>query len=118
MRITFRVVVSFLFVMILTGIAGAPVCAFGQLPPVVTHTHEEPLSTAERDAQRRMAKEANKKRHEDIKRDTDKLLQLATELKLYVDKTNENMLSLEVVRKAEEVEKLSKEIQKKMRSGY
>lgn len=60
-------------------------------------------------------KEANKKRQQDLKNDTDRLFQLATELKEAVDKTNENTLSLEVVRKADEVEKLAKRVREKMK---
>jgi len=58
----------------------------------------------------RMQKAANKKRQDEIKEDTQKLYQLAGELKDAVDKTNENTLSLEVIRKAEEVEKLAKKV--------
>ncbi len=65
-----------------------------------------------------MAKKANHARQEDIKHDTDQLLKLATELKDAVDKSNENMLSLEVVRKADEVEKLAHSVKEKMRAGY
>lgn len=54
-------------------------------------------------------------REKDIRKDTAKLLQLATELKQAVDKTDEHMLSLDVVRKAEEIEKLSKQIKNKMK---
>ncbi len=57
----------------------------------------------------------NKDRHASLKKDTDKLLELATELKQYVDKTNENTLSLDVIKKAEEVEKLAKKVREKMR---
>ena len=64
-----------------------------------------------------MLKEANKKRQEDIRNDTDKLFQLATELKAAVDKSNENMLSLDVVRKADEVEKLAKRVKEKMKES-
>lgn len=63
-------------------------------------------------------KAMNKNRAQRIKRDTDKLLQLATELKQYVDKTNENILSVEVIRKAEEVEKLARNIREKMKEDY
>ncbi|MBS1850935.1 MAG: hypothetical protein JST79_08485 [Acidobacteria bacterium] len=65
--------------------------------------------------EREMAKRANKERQEKLKRDTDQLLKLATELKEYVDKTNENMLSLEVVKKAEEIEKLARSVKDKMK---
>lgn len=67
--------------------------------------------------QDRMMKEANKKRQQDIRDDTDKLFQLATELKTAVDKSNENVLSLDVVRKADEVEKLAKKVKEKMKEA-
>lgn len=65
----------------------------------------------------RMAREANKKRQQDIREETDKLFQLATELKAAVDKSNENLLSLDVVRKADEVEKLAKKVKEKMKES-
>jgi len=61
------------------------------------------------------AKSLTQARHVALKRDTDKLLDLATELKQYVDKTNENTLSLDVVKKAEEIEKLAKSVKEKMK---
>jgi len=63
-----------------------------------------------------MARERNKARQAALKRDTDKLLELATQLKDYVDKTDENMLSLDVIKKAEEIEKLSKSVKEKMKA--
>ncbi len=66
--------------------------------------------------QREQAIERNKQRQEHLKQDTEQLLKLATELKAYVDKTNENVMSLDVMKKAAEIERLSKEIQKKMRA--
>ena len=62
-----------------------------------------------------LAKKENVKRQQDLKKDTDKLLELATELKQYVDKTNENMLSVDVIKKAEEIEKLARSVKDKMR---
>ena len=62
-----------------------------------------------------MAKKLNLKRQQNLKKDTDKLLELATQLKQYVDKTNENTLSLEVIRKAEEIEKLAHSVKEKMK---
>lgn len=64
-----------------------------------------------------MLKEANKKRQEDIRNDTEKLFQLATELKAAVEKSNENLLSLDVVKKADEVEKLAKRVKEKMKQS-
>jgi len=65
----------------------------------------------------RQVKELNKKRQQDIQNDTQKLFELATELKAAVDKSNENLLSLDVVRKADEVEKLAKRVKEKMKES-
>ncbi len=70
------------------------------------------------DMERRRDKQMNKQRQQDLKRDTDRLLQLATELKLYVDKSNENTLSLSVIKKADEIQKLAKAVKEKMKGGY
>jgi hypothetical protein len=89
--------------------AGAPAAA-----PPQFETRQDP---AQKEMQDRMMKEANKKRQQDIRDETDKLFQLATELKAAVDKTNENMLSLDVVRKADEVEKLAHKVKDKMKDA-
>jgi hypothetical protein len=62
-----------------------------------------------------MEKKANQQRQAELKRDTERLLKLSTELKEYVDKTNENILSLDVVKKADEIEKLAHSVKMKMR---
>lgn len=63
----------------------------------------------------KMRREQKVVRQKQLKEDTDKLLQLATDLKNSVDKTNENVLSLDVVKRAEEIEKLAKHIKTNMR---
>lgn len=67
--------------------------------------------------ERNMAKKANHDRQEQLQRDTDNLLKLATELKQYVDKSNENTLSLDVIKKAEEIEKLAHSVKEKMKAN-
>jgi hypothetical protein len=67
--------------------------------------------------EREMAKKANKERYSALKRDTDKLLELANELKTNVDKSNENTLSVDVVKKAEEIEKLAHSVKEKMKGN-
>jgi hypothetical protein len=62
-----------------------------------------------------MAKKAAKERVAALKSDTDKLLKLSVELKAYVDKSDENVLSLDVIRKAEEIERLAKSVRDKMK---
>ena len=87
----------------------ATVCSMAQTP--------RSEAQMDRDMQQRQIKARNLQRQQEIKSDTDRLFQLATELKAAVDKTNENMLSLDVVRKADEVEKLAKRVKEKMKEG-
>jgi len=65
--------------------------------------------------ERDMAKKAAKERVAALKTDTDKLLKLSVELKQYVDKSNENVLSLDVIKKADEIERLAKSVKDKMK---
>ena len=76
------------------------------------------MSPDEQQRERDRVRAMNKERQQKLKQDTDKLLQLATELKEYVDKTNENILSVEVVKKTDEIEKLAKSIREKMKTAY
>ena len=62
-----------------------------------------------------MAKKAAKERVAALKHDTDKLLKLSVELKDSVDKSDENVLSLDVIKKAEEIEKLARSVKEKMK---
>jgi enoyl-[acyl-carrier-protein] reductase (NADH) len=62
-----------------------------------------------------MAKKAAKERVAALKHDTDKLLKLSQELKESVDKSDENVLSVDVIKKAEEIEKLAKSVKEKMK---
>ncbi len=64
---------------------------------------------------REMAKKANLERQAALKNDTEKLLKLAEELKASVDKSSASVLSLEVLKKAEEIEKLARSVKDKMK---
>lgn len=64
---------------------------------------------------REIEKKAAKQRVAALKNDADKLLKLTTELKAYVDKSDENVLSVNVIKKAEEIEKLAKSVKDKMK---
>lgn len=61
------------------------------------------------------AQHQNAERQKALQQDTDKLLELATELKQHVDRTNANILSMDVVKKAQEIEKLAKSVKDKMK---
>jgi hypothetical protein len=58
---------------------------------------------------------ANAERQRQIADDTARLLELATQLKAEVDKTSKDTLSLNVIRKAETIEKLAKGVKDKMK---
>jgi hypothetical protein len=78
-------------------------------------TEKAPKSDAEVRAERQLEKERQKQRWQDIRKRSEQLLEIATELKQYVDKSGENVMSIEVIRKAEQMEKLSKDLQRKMK---
>ena len=50
--------------------------------------------------------------------DTEKLVALTAELKQNVDKAGPNILSMDVIKKAQEIQKLAKSIQDKMKNAY
>ncbi len=58
---------------------------------------------------------ANLERKKQISDDSAKLLKLATDLKSEVDKTTKDTLSLNVIRKADEIEKLAHSVKEKMK---
>ena len=83
--------------------------------PPGTEQQQRNKTPAEQQLERDAAKQRNLQREQEIKRDTEKLLELATELKQYVDKTNENIISLDVIKKADQIEKLAKSVKEKMK---
>jgi hypothetical protein len=61
------------------------------------------------------AKARNSERQKKLVADTDKLLALATDLKAQVDKTNKDVLSVDVIKKADEIEKLAHSVKERMK---
>jgi len=78
---------------------------------------DEPGPAVPSQIQKDMEKRANEQRQAELKRDTDRLLKLSTELKDYVDKSNENILSVDVIKKADEIEKLAHNVKIRMRGS-
>lgn len=89
--------------------------AWAQRVPLQVPSNAGAVPEPDPEIQHTMQKERMKKRCEEMKRDSQKLLELATELKRYVDKSGENILSVEVLRKAEEMEKLARRVKENMR---
>jgi len=74
-------------------------------------TVRDPLKRTEEE----MDRVRNGERQKKLIEDTEKLLALANELKLDVDKTSKDTLSLDVIRKADEIEKLAHSVKEKMK---
>lgn len=115
MRSTF-----FPLLVLLVSMPAVPQSRETPVPPSTTDITPQMGGDAD-DARSRMAhdmeKRAAKERVAALKNDTDKLLKLSTELKSYVDKSDENVLSLSVIKKAEEIEKLAKSVKEKMKGS-
>jgi hypothetical protein len=114
-RSRFHVWIFFLCVLAVPVMAQNP-SGQNPAPPPMPRTFPPPDADEARDRLARdMEKKAAKERAAAIKSDTDKLLKLCVELKQSVDKANENVLSLDVIKKAEEIEKLAKSVKEKMK---
>ena len=127
MRYSFRMLALFVVLLLAAGAdsqsksvpQGEPLEQTAEAAPSAEPQFSRQQSSEDRfriEHEREMARKRNQERQAALKKDTDKLLQLATELKEYVDKTNEHVLSLEVIKKAEEIEKLSKSVKDKMKA--
>ncbi|GGG84932.1 hypothetical protein [Edaphobacter dinghuensis] len=65
--------------------------------------------------QAQQARSRNSDRQKQLVDDTNKLLVLATQLKQDVDKTNKDVLSVDVIKKADEIEKLAHSVKERMK---
>jgi hypothetical protein len=79
--------------------------------------HSDPAEEMQKKMQKKARAKANEQRQAEMKRDAEKLLTLSAELKEYVDKTNENVLSMDVIKKADEIERLAHNVKEKMRGS-
>jgi hypothetical protein len=96
----------------------APGTPHGILDPVLTRPPDKnaQLQMQEQQQAKKTSYEAaNIERRRQIADDSAKILELATELKKEVDKTDKDTLSLTVIRKAELIEKLAKGVREKMK---
>lgn len=100
---------------------GARVQQTSSAPAAAQLPHTSPEDSVDDENRRRFEhdqqKKANQERFQKLKEDTEKLVQLSNQLKEYVGKANENTLSLDVIKKAEEIERLAKSVKEKMRAN-
>jgi hypothetical protein len=86
----------------------------GQAPNSSDENDNDSMS---RRVMEQQAERRNTQRQQDIVKDTAKLLELAQQLKDEVDKSRRDQLSVSVVKKAEEIEKLAKAVKEKMKGS-
>jgi hypothetical protein len=73
------------------------------------------MESHEKSSKQQKYEAANAERKKQIADDSTKLLTMAMALKAEVDKTTKDTLSLNVIRKAEEIEKLARSVKEKMK---
>jgi len=98
---------------------GTPPASQSGLPdPISTRPGGEDLPTSPMGERMRISAERAhaEDRRKRMLADTDKLLALSTELKAYIEKTTRDELSLDVIRKAGEIEKLAHDVQQRMKN--
>jgi hypothetical protein len=91
----------------------------GQMPGMPTRPglgtnppDSDPIDPHRAEQQARLQNNDRQKR---LVADTDKLLALATDLKAQVDKSTKDTLSVDVIKKAEEIEKLAHSVKERMK---
>jgi hypothetical protein len=90
------------------------------LPPAVSQSQSMgnvPVSSGD-DVQKQQARAANQQRQLEIKRDTEKMFELTNELKEYLEKSDQGTVSLDVIKKAEQIEKLAHNVKSKMKQSF
>jgi hypothetical protein len=87
------------------------------LPPMVSQGPgaSSVPTVSQEDIDRKRDIKWDQERQEQIRRDTAKLAQLSAELKDFMDKSDTNILSMDMVKRAEAIEKLAKNVKNKMR---
>jgi len=91
-----------------------------RLPPTIAQgqgTGEAPVTSGD-DVQRAQAIAANEQRQVEIRRDTEKMGELLQELKDYLAKTDKGVMSVDAIKKAEQIEKLAHSVKSKMKQSF
>jgi hypothetical protein len=85
--------------------------------PTANGLGDMPGVPAADDVQKQQAMAANRQRQIEIRRDTEKMLQLTMELKDDLQQAD-HVLSLDAIKKAEQIEKLAKSVRSKMKTSF
>jgi hypothetical protein len=68
--------------------------------------------------QKQQAEAANQQRQVEIKRDSEKMFELTQELNDYLQKAGHGVVSVDAIKKAEQIEKLAKSVKSKMKQSF
>jgi hypothetical protein len=91
-----------------------------QLPSAVSQGQAMgsiPITTDDA-VQRQQAIAANEQRQAEIKRDMEKMAELTQELKDYLAKAGQGVMSVDAIKKAEQIEKLAHSVKSKMKQVF
>jgi len=90
------------------------------LPPSVSQSQgmSSPPVVGTDQVQRQQAIAANEQRQVEIKRDTEKMAELTQELKEYLEKSQQTVMSVDAIKKAEQIEKLAHNVKSKMKQSF
>jgi hypothetical protein len=90
------------------------------LPPAVSQSQgmgNVPVRPND-ETQRKQAMAANLQRQAEMKRDGEKLAQLTQELNDYLQNKGEGVISVDALKKAEQIEKLAHSVKSKMKQSF
>ena len=85
------------------------------IPPKPGAADQEDSNPLDVSRAQQQEKLRNNDRQKRLVADTDKLLSLATDLKAQVDKSTKDTLSVDVIKKADEIEKLAHSVKERMK---
>jgi hypothetical protein len=85
------------------------------MPPLPGRNNPADPDSTNPNREEQQAKLRNTDRQKRLVADTDKLLTLATDLKQQVDKSTKDTLSVDVIKKADEIEKLAHSVKERMK---
>jgi hypothetical protein len=97
------------------------VLSLGSLPVVIFAAQEEserPFDRIQNDTRVRMELERREGEWRKLREDSEKLTQAANELKEMVEKSNKDTLSLQILKKTEDLEKILKDIKRRAKHGF
>ena len=115
-RATSLTLTLFLFVVLATLSSAQQI----HLPPSVSQSQSMgnmPTTTGD-EIQKKQAMAANAQRQLEIRRDTEKMAELTEELKDYLQKSEQGVMSLDAIKKAEQIEKLAHSVRSKMKQSF